>query len=236
MKLFKLIFTIITLLFVSACQQEPLMDNYLNDYSYISLPQGTDLDNLNESEIEIVMSAFSRIKIIEREDGLLELVTKSGREVNISEEIYGIYQKMIEISNDEIISGVTYSRSTLMIDGEVAPSGGGETDCLAQSIAAATGKSYSEVNGYITQRYGNNGVPSNEFYNVASHFGSGYAISAGALVSSGNYSRCIIVIDSSHAVNAYGYSNGYITYWDYQKKTAGYVEPGRVTHAYRYSY
>lgn len=234
MKLSKLFFTIITLLLISACQQEQFIDDYIDYSSYISLPQGADINNLNESEIEIVMSAFPRMRINEREDGLSELITKSGREVNVSEEIYALYQKMIDISNDEIISGVTYSRSTLMSDGEAAPAGE-PTDCLARSIAAATGKSYYEVNSYITQNYGNNGVPPNEFYKVASKFGSGNAISVSSLISSGNFSRCIIVIDSSHAVNAYGYSNGFITYWDYQRNTAGYVTPSQITHVYRYS-
>ncbi len=234
MKLFKSFFAIIVLMLVSGCQQEPLMNEDFDNLSYIALPQGADINNLNDYEIKIVMSAFSRMKIVEREDGLCELMTKSGAEVNVSEEIYCLYQKMIEVSNSEIISGVTYSRSTLMI-GEEGGSSAGQTDCLARSIAAATGKSYDEINRYITQKYGNGGVPASEFYNAVSNFGAGSAINVNSMISSGNYQKCIIVIDSTHAVNAYGYSNGYITYWDYQNNAPGYVDPSRVTHAYRYN-
>lgn len=87
MKLFKLTITAIIAVILTlsySCLQESVIEQDYSDMPYISLPEGTDFDNLSMSEIEIIIGAYMRMGIYEDEDGLLQLKPHSGWEVNVS--------------------------------------------------------------------------------------------------------------------------------------------------------
>lgn len=236
MKIFKCLIIVAVTIIVFGCQYEADdLDMHL-DKEYLSLPEGADLDNLTDSEIKIVMKAFSRMRITESQYGICSMV-ESAEEANVSEDIFEIYVRMINKINDEISNGVIHSRNTMLSSTEGSSSSQTPSDCVARSISAATGQKYDGVNSWIVEKCGSGGVSPSEFYEVASHFGEGQQISNDQL-RYGNYgsdSKIVIVIDNRHAVNLFGASNGYITYWDYQTGLPGYVDISKITHAYQYN-
>lgn len=132
MKLFKLTITAIIAVILTlsySCLQESVIEQDYSDMPYISLPEGTDFDNLSMSEIEIIIGAYMRMGIYEDEDGLLQLKPHSGWEVNVSENLYQYVISILKKKNDDITSGITISHSNILSRAE-GPNGSA-TDCLA---------------------------------------------------------------------------------------------------------
>jgi len=153
-----------------SCQNEELIDNEYADMPYLFLPQNTDLSNLSDDDILIILEARPRMCIFENEDGLMELKPRNGREVNVSENIYEFYVRMVKESNEMLLSEVSISRS-----GQINSSEGGSDgyNCMAHAISGATGIPFSTVDSTLASEfryYQGNGILINDFYKATSLF------------------------------------------------------------------
>ena len=172
MKISKFIFSIFILSLISSivftgCQQEEELDKSNRNEIYLSLPFNADFNKLTNEDREIIFQAFSRLDIKENEDGLFEILQNAGKDANISEELFKYFQLIAYNSNEKILSENYFSRNRIQTRTEI---GNTRTDCVARSIAYATGQSFDEVNSWITKTYGSNGVPSDKFYFAMNHF------------------------------------------------------------------
>ncbi|MCM1504876.1 MAG: hypothetical protein NC127_06750 [Muribaculum sp.] len=225
---------LVTLLFVAyGCQQESVLDTTA-DLPYLSLPENTDFNNLSDDEMQIVMSAFDRINISEDELGLFRLKQIAGWEVAISENIYQFIKGSLENANNKIVSDVCISRSTQLNNSETP--GEYQTDCLARAIAAALGqKGSADINAWITERYGNDGVPPESVNEVLKYFSNNRVAKLDYNQIPNNSvlgDKYIIILNDSHAVNGFGISNGYITYKDYQLNDMFTVPTSNISDIY----
>ena len=119
MKLFKIsyiIFATIILLISYSCQQDSVIDQP-SDLPYLSLPDNTLSQKLNEmshQDASIIMESFGRMKIRENEYGQYKVLTLSGQEINVSENIYRYITNLIHTQNKNIISEISFSLSSLL--------------------------------------------------------------------------------------------------------------------------
>ena len=137
---------------------------------YLFLPQNTDLSNLSDDDILIILEARPRMCIFENEDGLMELKPHNGREVNVSENIYEFYVRMAKESNEVLLSEASISRS-----GQISSSEGGigGYNCMAHAISEATGIPFSTVDSTLASEfsyYQGNGILVSDFYKATSLF------------------------------------------------------------------
>lgn len=153
MKISKFIFSIFILSLISSivftgCQQEEELDKSNRNEIYLSLPFNADFNKLTNEDREIIFQAFSRLDIKENEDGLFEILQNAGKDANISEELFKYFQLIAYNSNEKILSENYFSRNRIQTRTEI---GNTRTDCVARSIAYATGQSFDEVNSWITK-------------------------------------------------------------------------------------
>lgn len=237
MKKIKLINSVTLLFFVSlvafvSCQQEDGFNDLYDDEAYLSLSSNVNYDQLTNAELKILFEAFARLKIKENEDGLLEIVQNCGRDINISEDLFHYFLSIKEKSNENILSTISFHRNRVQTRQE----GGNNsmTDCVARSIAYATGQSYSQVNSWITNTYGNNGVPVDQFYSVMNHFNNGAQVSFSMFrdMSITQSKKYIIVLGLTHAVTVEYKSGENIMYWDAQTNKRNFCTIYGVTHIY----
>ncbi|MCM1504591.1 MAG: hypothetical protein NC127_05295 [Muribaculum sp.] len=236
MKIFK--FTLATaitalLFIVYSCQQESVLDTTA-DLPYLSLPENADFNNLSDDEKEIICMAYPRMGIHENKDGLFELTVRSGHQVNVSENIYMYYVKMIDDSNDYYFSNLIISRSDLLDNSE---SSSMQTNCMAYAISYATKRPFVEVNQALADAYpdySTNGIHMDQFYNAAEMFNGPSGGKRIDKTEFNNYitqnfnGKCIVeILDMTgrHAINAYNIYQGGFWGKDYQRSADDY---GRV--------
>ena len=217
------------------CQQDD--DLYvIDDRPYLEFPETINFYRLTDDDLEIIGEAFSRLSIIENADGLLEIRQKRAEDVNISNEMFDYFKVLIDERNERFLSDLDAFFNSVLTRQESG--GNSKTDCVAQAIVYATGLSYDKVNSWITDTYGNNGVPANSFYTVMNHFCQGGAVSVADfknmnLTSSGY--KYIAVINNTHAVNVYGIASNdpnTIVYYDAQTGKPGIASISTLTHIY----
>ena len=148
--------------------------------------------------------------------------------------MFKYFQLIANSSNEKILSGNYFSRNKLQTRTEI---GNTKTDCVARSIAYATGKSYDEINSWITKTYGSNGVPSDKFYFAMNHFCEnggmiGLSMFHNMNIDSDNKNKYVIVINAVHAVNLEYKSGSNIMYYDAQNGNRGFCTLPNVTHVY----
>lgn len=117
----KYLTSIITILFSVCCFscQEDFNENDKNsNFSFLSIRPNSDMDNISQSDLNIVVKAIPRFKIFENENGLLEIKPKSPKEINVSENIFSFVQQIIDNTNNLQLSHLTVSRSPLLRSGE----------------------------------------------------------------------------------------------------------------------
>ena len=233
MKIKLLYITLFLSIVLAACQNDNFSDSAYDDMQYLSLPEEISINDLSSSDLETVALALSRVGISENSDGLYKIKARSGREVNISENLYRIIVEMTENSNRMITEYASRTRTSLLSDGEGSYSG--PTDCMAHAISHATGSTYGNVNSWITTQYGNDGVPYDKFQEAASHFGNGSSVDFRSMPP-GQIYNCIIVIEGgTHAVNAQWVTgDGYVIYKDYQNGLMKYVNINEIMASYQY--
>lgn len=222
----------VSLISLIGCQQEEAFDEVYDNGKYLSLPGNVDYDQLTGEDSQTLFQAFSRLELRKTKDGLYELAQKRGKDVNISEDLFNYFWSIVQHTNERILSDVDFNRNRVLTRQE---GGGSATDCVAQTIAYATGQNYNDVNSWITGKYGDRGVPADDFYSVMGHFAGGEQVSFSSfnnmdIPDSKNY---IIVLNNSHAVTVRLKSGNSIIYWDAQNNRPGFCTTSDVTHIYK---
>lgn len=223
---------ILVILFIR-CQQDD--DLYvINDRPYLELPETVNFSKLTEGDLKIIGEAFSRLSVIENSEGLFEIYQKRAEEINISYELFDYFQSLINERNEQFLSDLDVFLNSVVTRQESG--GNSNTDCVAQAIVYATGFSYDKVNSWITDTYGNNGVPSNNFYSVMNHFCEGAQVSTSLFQNMNLVAGCkyVAVINASHAVNVIGKddTNQNVIYYDPQTNNTGFAPIYFLTHIY----
>lgn len=90
---------LLTSFYLGSCQQDS--EEKANERSeQLVLAPFTDVSKLNKQEQQILIKAFSRLTIVKTESGTYVLKQKSGKEVNISENIYNFFSGIIAKTNN----------------------------------------------------------------------------------------------------------------------------------------
>lgn len=216
------------------CQKEDTFYELNDRETYLTLSSNVNFDKLTKEDLEIISLAFFRLNIRENEYGLLEIVQKKGKDINISEELFNYFQSIAESNNKKIMSEIRFTRSSISTREEIEIT---YTDCVARSIVYATGLRYEDVNSWITNTYGSNGVPSNQFYFTMNHFcdnGAQVPLSMfNAMdITGDSNNKYVIVINGVHAVNIVAKTGSDILYYDAQTGGYGFCTTPNVTHIY----
>ena len=221
--------SLISLMSLIGCQQEEPFDEVCDNGDYLSLPSNVNYNQLTSTEFKILAEAFVRLDIRINEDGLFEIIQNSS--MNMSEELFAYFLRIIESTNESILSDIHFTRNRVQTRQE-----GDEykTDCVAWSISYATGQSYSEVNSWITNNYGDDGVKSSDFYNVMNHFSNGVQVSFSKFrdMTITTNKKYVIVINLTHAVNVVAKDGDNIFYYDKQNNRSNICSVNDVTHIY----
>lgn len=69
---------------------------------YLTINHGIECKTLSKSEQKTLYKAFSRLDVCTTEDGFIVLNTKSGKDINISENIYNYYKDIIGSFNKNV--------------------------------------------------------------------------------------------------------------------------------------
>lgn len=226
--------SLISLTFLIGCQQEESFEEVYDNGDYLSLSPNVNYDQLTDTDLEILSEAFVRLDIRTNEDGLFDITQKSGKDINISEELFNYFHLIAENTNERILSDIQYSRNIVQTRQEGLSSG---TDCVAYSIAFATGQDVGEIDSWITSQYGNNGVSSEKFYSVMRHFNeNGVQVSCSMFnhmtINDKTTRKYIIVLNYSHAVNVVQKNGNNIMYYDAQNRRHFFCTTLDVTHIY----
>lgn len=215
------------------CQQEESPASPNDNGAYLSLSPNVDFDNLTKGDWEVISRAFTRINLRENEDGLFEISYKSGAEINMSDELFGFFEQIAESSNEKILSGVYYTRNKIRT---IREGGVTNTDCVARSIAYATGQDYNVINSQLIAKYGSNGVPSSEFYSAMNQFCNGVQVGlsmfSGMSDFASNGKEYVLVLNLQHAVTLLMKSGDSIMYRDSQTGSKGFCTVYDISHIY----
>jgi len=165
--------------FLTGCQTDEVVVAFDN-YEYLELSNDADLSNLSSLSIENEKKfsmAFNRITII-NEKGLYRLKQSSGKQINISEELFDYFKAVIETTN-KFNAQRFYKRPRLKDPSEIA-NNFMTNNCVASAISSTGFSIYSlQALSLIiyTEFGGDNGVPDYNFYNACSKFLTGSATS-----------------------------------------------------------
>lgn len=236
--------TLILLLFTS-CNTDLIdgnMDILQTDYSeYLSLPNDIDEYSIfNEDEKHILYQAANRIHYIENEDGLYQITDSSGKDINISDDLFQFFQKSIEKSNTILSNYNSNIRARLISRSEGFDGHYRMTDCLSWAIHNATGYSYSYVDDWIVGNVGTGGVPYSQIEWVIGQFGNYSCMDINNFTTPENFAQGFVIIYdtgySLHAVNGFmQLYNGQIVVTDGQNLTAPYSVPrNSIVGIYKY--
>lgn len=147
-----LLISILSVIIVHSCSMRekpfsynPEQDKYLELSSY-------DSDYLLSSEdVYSFGLALGRFGLY-IDGNELKYRAKSANEINISPELFYFIEEMIQ--NEKLITRTS----------------GAPSDCVAKSLSLWGLYSYQTINNYITQEYGENGVPQDKVLDVIKHF------------------------------------------------------------------
>jgi hypothetical protein len=224
--------------FMQSCSNTEL-DNIeitSNDLPYLSLEKGTNFSKLSEKDLVIVSQAFERIQI-SRESFHYTIKQTSGKQVNISTELFEFIIKSVSTTNALFKERTTkLSNVRFKTVSEITQSS--QTDCLARAIGyCGGGTTYNEANDMILSNYGNGGVPLSDFLSVCYTLNqAGYEVTP-SNISSGPMNKMIIVIRTGsgigHAVNGmFCNDSGDIIYYDAQNNSTGYCTRSDIISAF----
>lgn len=162
--------------FLQSCRDIDDSMNDGEDIPFLALSKNIsnlDIDyyNLSKADLDVFRQAFGRIQVIEK-DGKYEMDLTSGRQINISENLFGAFKKLLENTNEQNEERAKRENFNLRSksDDVTRP-----TDCVAQVISAAlaifgSNISAGEIDTLICESYGNNGVPYDRFYEIVSNY------------------------------------------------------------------
>lgn len=222
-----------TLTLLQACSnQEDVKPNL----SFLSLKKEINDTKLTLSELEVIAEACKRLEIY-RLDGIYKVKHSSGSEVNISNKLFEYVINSINHTNEIYLkTGKRFKSVRFKTSAETSEPP--KTDCLARAITRglAGSETYEDVNEYITDEYGNDGVKLEDFLKACEHFfPNGESVDPSG-IEGGSMDNMIIVFTTpdgnAHAVNG-TYSNGSdIIYYDAQNSSSGYCSVNDVVAAF----
>jgi hypothetical protein len=187
------------------------------------LSENTDFSKLSVDDIRVVSEAMRRFEYTVDTNGEIKLITLSGLDINVSENIYVYIKHFL----------TTPKTRCIVVENE--------TDCVARCISYVKKLDYNKVNDWIVSNYGNNGVPESEFYTVVSHFGEGNQqnsewfremyFTRGQTMPT----NMIVVIGGSHAVVPIQvYNIEVFIVYDPQYRDFGFYDIDAITHIFQY--
>lgn len=92
---------LLTSVYLGSCQQDCEQEVNAQEEKLILAPF-TSVGDLSKQQQRILFKAFSRLNIIKTENGTYALKQKSGKEVNISENIYNFFSSIIAKTNNRL--------------------------------------------------------------------------------------------------------------------------------------
>lgn len=119
---FFLALLLMVMISVGSCQQES-KDVQPTFSDYLSINHEINYSKLSKSEQQIIYEAFKRLTFVETGYGMMEIKQRSGAEVNISENIYNFFDKIVRGTN----------LKTRALEDSCGDGGRGK-DCVIQSI------------------------------------------------------------------------------------------------------
>lgn len=221
---------LLVIIMAGGCQQDDIFNTHSTN-QFINIPEDADFSDLSEYDTHLFMIALNRIRFIEDSYGLIQLAPKSAKEAKISGRIYRRVLEMVNRYNLNLLSSEIVTRSDFTADGEYTGYDDNDycgNDCVAHAIAAALPfVSYAEANYYLTQMYGNSGVPCNRIQSAFGFFGDYEPI---GFDYQGEISQSIAIISNGsggwHAVNVIKIEGSKVYYRDNQAtfENSGIIE------------
>ncbi len=230
------LFLILAIVFVG-CQQDESLDDLYENEAYLSFSPTVNFDQLTSEDLMVLSQAIFRLDIRENKDHFFDIFSRNAKSVNMSEELFNYCLIVIENSNERILSEIEIYRNRVKTrqEGNDDDDLKAKTDCMAQSIAYATGLDYYYVNSWITNKYGNDGVPIEDFYSVMNTFNNGAQVGF-SMFHDMNFSygekKLVIALNLNHVVTVISKNGNDIIYWDAQRGSMGLCSPYGITHIY----
>lgn len=211
---------------------------------YLSVDHPIDFNQLTSSEKEIVFKAFSRFTIKTSKEGYVIIKQKSGKEINISENIFAFYKKMFDEHNRSIPVKIS-TRYALPSDSDYVGDVNEALDsagCVIYSIQGVLGRMgtnipYDDIKqNLISRGLFNDGVAYTDMYAVLNcYFNASFAnppyeqkydenkyYIMSIWKDQGNGER------SYHSVEFRSSNDGHFIYYDYQINDIGTCDMNNV--------
>lgn len=230
------------------CQQDDVFDfvkpttNEFKGGPYLDAEIPVNEGQMTSETISIVMEALQRVGFQKDSDGYYEIPEYSAANVNISERLFSFVVTLIERANDRIYSYSDFGSIKRVKTRSEKDDEKKYSDCVARCIAYSMDKDYNEVNSWIEDQYGDDGVPVKNFFDTMKHFNEkGEQISVLdfpdlTVTEEVEAKKYIIVIDNVHAVVLRwksSESNG-LMYYDPQQDKVDVCRVEDITHIYKY--
>lgn len=170
--IYAVLIAIFAMLVVESCQQEEqttVDKRFVSEF--LSINHEISIDNLTKAEKKTLYKAFLRVATILDEDGCISFIHMSGKELNMSENVYQFFKMSVE----NTIFNKSVTRSSFNIEDSLGGDGGfqRDNDCVIYTIVAimsdmhVTGYTIENireklsVNGYYTKENGTSYVSLN---------------------------------------------------------------------------
>jgi len=211
--------------------------------SYLFLEGG---DGLSLQDQKMLREAFIRAGIGFQE-GKFRYKARSGKELNMSEQLFEMLKGIVDNSNNRRLSlniKPTVPRLKSGVENPNASSDTTSSDCVAHAISSVLDNfnvalPHNDIDSWIVSQYGADGVPASSFYDVLDEYLVGEPISIPSpYLYTGTGSQIIVVIktgaNEGHAVTLQAVDNdtGNILVYDPQ---AAYEDPESNDHGYVFS-
>lgn len=103
MKKLQLILVAFFAIFVGSCSNNEHLMEQPEELAFLSISSDrVSISELNQNELAVVFKSLNRMKLAHRSNGALELITKTGGQVNVSENVYRIVLDLITRSNSSL--------------------------------------------------------------------------------------------------------------------------------------
>lgn len=151
----------VAIAFVSSCNKTALNSGSNDHFSEFLDVEFTDIPSLTESDWKIITEAACRMRFYV-EGGEMKSCINSASEINVSQRLFLILQEVIKSTN---------SAKVFCLPDYTTKNGEDPTyDCVAVSLAQLGDYSYSVIQKWIVEQYGDNGVPVKELNKTVHNF------------------------------------------------------------------
>ncbi len=202
--------------FLTSCSQKDIEslseEETLQKYdTYLSLATGKIPVNPTDEEWEIIDEAFSRLDLERDSNGITIVKQKSGKEINISEELFYSLHRRISNANRSRLNATQYATRV-------------PSDCVATCIHMCTRSlgsslSYGDINTWIYNKFKTiSGVPADSVESVINHFLVSTSLTPPLSTVSGIEQGDLVIIirQDAHAVMLKELRGLYVICEDYQ--------------------